>query len=74
MSTMDFDFLALELVGCDAKQLKNLLTDVSLWGKRILLIALHFDNMVATLVKMNKAFIGKRRHIRLRHKVVKEME
>ena len=62
------------MVGCDAKWLKNLLADVLLWAKKILSIALHFDNMVAILVARNKAYTRKRRHIQSRHNVVKEME
>ena len=36
-------------------------------------IALHCDNMAAISVAISKAFNGKRKHIRLRHKVVKEL-
>lgn len=35
--------------------------------------ALHCDNMTPILVSISKACNGKRRHIRLRHKVVKEL-
>ena len=36
-------------------------------------MALHYDNMIAISVATSKALNGKRRNIRLRHKVVKEL-
>ena len=70
---MESEFITLKLAGCEAEWLKSLLADVLLWGKSAPLIALHCDNMATVSVAISKAFNEKRRHIRLRHKVVKEL-
>jgi len=73
MSTMEYEFIALELAGRKAEWLKSQLANVPLWEKSTPSIALHCDNMTAISVALSKAFKYKRRHIRLRHKIVKEI-
>ena len=73
MSTMKFEFIALELSGREAGWLKSLLADVPLWGKSAPVISLHGDNMTTISIAISKTFNGKRRHMRLRHKAVKEL-
>ncbi|KAL0553831.1 hypothetical protein IC582_007735 [Cucumis melo] len=58
-STMESEFIALELVGQEAEWIKNLLGDVPLWG--------------TSVPAKNSVYNGKSRHIRLRHAVVKQL-
>ena len=36
MPTLEYEFIALELAGCEAEWLKSLLVDIPLWGSRLL--------------------------------------
>ncbi|XP_074267011.1 uncharacterized protein LOC141590312 [Silene latifolia] len=62
-STMESEFIALELAGQEADWLRNLLADVPMWGRQ-----------VAIGVAKNHVYNGKRRHIRIRHGVVKQLQ
>ena len=71
-STMESEFIALELAGPEAEWLKNLLGDISLWGSSVP-ISLHCDSQAAIGVAKNYVYNGKRRHIRIRHGAVKQL-
>jgi hypothetical protein len=73
MSTMESEFIALELAGHEAEWLRNVLADIPLWGKPAPSVALHCDSQAAIAVANNHAYNGKKRHIRLRHKAIKEL-
>lgn len=53
-STMESECVALEMAGNEAKWLRNLLTDVPLWGKPVLSISLHCDSQAAIARANNK--------------------
>jgi hypothetical protein len=72
-STMESEFIALELAGQEAEWLKCLLADVPLWGKQATPISLHCDSQAAIGVAHNSVYNGKRRHIRIRHSAVKQL-
>lgn len=72
-STMKSEFVALELAGRKAEWLRELLADVPLWGKPAPSVSVLCDNQTAIAVAKNSAYNGKRRHIRLRHNVVRNL-
>ncbi|KAL0385036.1 UNVERIFIED_CONTAM: Retrovirus-related Pol polyprotein from transposon TNT 1-94 [Sesamum radiatum] len=65
-STMESEFIALELAGQEAEWLRNLVGDVPLWGSSVP-VSLHCDSQAAIGIAKNYAYNGKRRHIRIRH-------
>ncbi|KAL0401677.1 UNVERIFIED_CONTAM: Retrovirus-related Pol polyprotein from transposon TNT 1-94 [Sesamum latifolium] len=71
-STMESEFIALELVGQEAEWLRNLVGDVPLWGSSVP-VSLHCDSQAAIEIAKNYTYNGKRRHIRIRHGAVKEL-
>ncbi|KAA0043284.1 Retrovirus-related Pol polyprotein from transposon TNT 1-94 [Cucumis melo var. makuwa] len=71
-STMESEFIALELVGQEAEWIKNLLGDVPLWGTYVP-VSIQCDSQVAICTAKNSVYNGKSRHIRLRHAVVKQL-
>ncbi|XP_060182404.1 secreted RxLR effector protein 161-like [Lycium barbarum] len=72
-STMESEFIALELAGQEAEWLRNLLADVPLWGRQASPVSLHYDSQAAIGIANNSVYNGKRRHIRIRHGVVKQL-
>ena len=72
-STMEYEFIALELAGQEAEWLKGLLTDIPLWGKQSTPISFNCDLQAAIGVAHNSVYNGKKRHIRIRHGAVKQL-
>lgn len=72
-STMESEFVPLELAGNEAGWLRNLLADIPLGMKPTPYVSMHCDCQAAITIAKNKTFNGKNRHIRLRHDVVKQM-
>ncbi|XP_074266722.1 uncharacterized protein LOC141590003 [Silene latifolia] len=72
-STMESEFVALELAGQEADWLRNLLADVPMWGGQVAPVSLLCDSKAAIGVAKNNVYNGKRRHIRIRHGVVKQL-
>ncbi|KAK4406055.1 Retrovirus-related Pol polyprotein from transposon TNT 1-94 [Sesamum angolense] len=70
-STIESEFIALELAGQEAEWLRNLIGDIPLWGSTAP-VSLHCLASCYRIAK-NYAYNGKRRHIRLRHSAVKEL-
>ncbi|KAL0451679.1 UNVERIFIED_CONTAM: Retrovirus-related Pol polyprotein from transposon TNT 1-94 [Sesamum latifolium] len=71
-STMESEFIALELAGQEAEWLRNLAGDVPLWGSSVP-VSLHCDSQATIEIAKNYTYNGKRRHIRIRHGAVKEL-
>jgi len=61
------------MAGQEAEWLKGLLADVPLWGKQVTQISLHCDSQATIRVVHNSVYNRKRRHIRIRHNVVKQL-
>lgn len=68
---MESEFIALELAGQEAEWLKGLMANIPLWGKPTPPISLHCDSQAAICVANNSTYNGKRRHIRMRHAIVR---
>ena len=72
-STMESEFIALELAGQEAEWLRSLLADIPLWGKPTPSVSMHCDSQAAIGVANNQSYNGKRRHIRVRHAIVRDL-
>ena len=72
-STMGSKFVALEKAVTEAEWLRNLLADIPKWDKPLPSISLHCDSQVAIVCARNKIYNGKKRHIRLRHNIVRQL-
>jgi len=72
-STMESEFIAIELAGQEAEWLRCLMADIPLWGKPTPPVSLHCDSQAAIGVANNSAYNGKKRHIRVRHSVVRQL-
>ncbi|KAK8617380.1 hypothetical protein V6N13_080296 [Hibiscus sabdariffa] len=70
-SSMKSEFIALDLAKQEAEWLRNLLAEISLWGRLTPLFSLLCDSQVAISVAKNQAYNGKKRHIRIRHESVR---
>lgn len=70
---MESEFIALELASYEAKWLQELLGDTPLGKTSLAPISLHCDSQAAISIAKNSVYNGKRRHIRMRHGVVREM-
>ena len=71
-STMESEFIALDLARYEADWLRNFLIEIPLGIKPTPSISMHCDCQAAISIAKNKSFNGKNRHIRLRHDVVKQ--
>jgi len=58
-STMESEFVALEMVDSEAKWLKNFLANIPLGMKPTPSISMHCDSQSAIVVAKNKTFMGK---------------
>lgn len=72
-STMESEFIALELAGREAEWLRNLLAEIPLCRESCAPVSLHCDSQAAIGVAKNSVYNGKRRHIRVRHGIVKQL-
>ncbi|KAL0332841.1 UNVERIFIED_CONTAM: Retrovirus-related Pol polyprotein from transposon TNT 1-94 [Sesamum calycinum] len=71
-STMESEFIALELAGQEAEWLRKLVGDMPMWGSSVP-VSIHCDSQAAIGIAKNYAYNGKRRHIHIRHGAVKEL-
>ncbi|GJY98841.1 hypothetical protein Tco_0516271 [Tanacetum coccineum] len=72
-STMEFEFLALAAAGKEAEWLRNLIHEIPIWSKPIVLISIRCDS-AATLAKAySQIYNGKSRHLGVRHSMIKEL-
>ncbi|PHT43587.1 hypothetical protein CQW23_17612 [Capsicum baccatum] len=58
-STIKSKFIALELAGQEAEWLRNLLTDVPLWGRQMSPVSLHCDSQAAIEITKNSVYNGR---------------
>ena len=70
---MESEFVALEKVGTEAEWLRNLFADIPKWDKPLPSISLHCDSQAAIACARNKIYNRKKRHIRLRHNIVRQL-
>ncbi|KAG8655919.1 hypothetical protein MANES_04G087216v8 [Manihot esculenta] len=72
-STMESEFIALELAGTEAEWLRNFLANILLGIKPTPSVSMRCDFQTAIAITKNKTFNGKNRHIHLRHNVIKQL-
>ncbi|KAG8657733.1 hypothetical protein MANES_03G098716v8, partial [Manihot esculenta] len=72
-STMDSEFIALELAGTEVEWLRNFLADILLGIKSISSVSMRCDCQTTIAIAKSKTFNGKNRHIHLRHNVIKQL-
>jgi len=72
-STMESEFVALEMVGSEVEWLKNFLANIPLGMKPTPSVSMHCDFQSAIAIAKNKSYNGKNRHIQLRHNSVKQL-
>ncbi|KAG8642354.1 hypothetical protein MANES_12G078151v8 [Manihot esculenta] len=72
-STLESEFIALELVGTETEWLRNFLANISLEIKPTPSVSMRCDCQAAIAIAKNKTFNGKNRHIRLKHNVIKQL-
>ncbi|CAL9233327.1 unnamed protein product [Arabidopsis halleri] len=72
-STMESELIALELAGQEAEWLRNLLADFPMMGRPCPSVSMRCDSQAAIAVAMNALYNGKKRHIRMRHKVIRSL-
>ena len=70
---MKVEIIALDTATSENEFLKNLLFDLSLLNKPIFPIPMHCDSQVAISKVTSKKFIEKRRHLRVRHKSIRNL-
>ncbi|XP_021747865.1 uncharacterized protein LOC110713724 [Chenopodium quinoa] len=71
-STMEAEFIVLDLATQEADWLRNLLIDIPLWGKPSPPVSMHCDSQAAICVAKNSVYNGKKRHIRVSHESVSQ--
>ena len=57
----------------EAECLRELLADMALYGKPAPPVSLHYDNLASIVVAKIKVYNVKRRHIRLRDKIMRNL-
>ena len=72
-STMESEFVALEMRGSEVEWLKNFLANISLGMKPTPSVSIHCDCQSAITIAKNKNYNGKNKHIQLRHNLVKQL-
>ena len=72
-STMESEFVALEMAGSEVEWLKNFLANISLGMKPTPSISIHCECQLAIAIAKNKTYNGKNKHIKLRHNLVKQL-
>ncbi|KAB2632504.1 DNA polymerase zeta catalytic subunit-like [Pyrus ussuriensis x Pyrus communis] len=72
-STMESEFIALDTAADEAEWLKHFLEDIPFWPKPVTAICIHCDSMAAQGRAKNAEYNGKSRHIRRRHKTIRQL-
>ena len=72
-STMESELIVLEKAGSEAKWLRSLLIDISLYTNSIASICIHCDYQAAIARAKSKFYNRKSRHIRLGHNIVRQL-
>ena len=70
---MESEFIALDKVGEEAEWLRNFFEDIPMWPKPVPAICIHCDNQSAILRALSCMYNGKSRHIRRRHKTIRQL-
>ena len=72
-STMQAQFIALDLTREEANWLRNLLAGIPLWNKPVPEIPIHCDSQVVIAKAKSKTYNEKSRYLHLRHNRIKQL-
>ena len=72
-STMESEFIALDICAEEAEWLHQFVEDIPEWPKPVTAISIHCDNQSAIGRAQNTMYNGKSRHIRRRHKTIRQL-
>nr|GEW36071.1 ATP phosphoribosyltransferase 1, chloroplastic [Tanacetum cinerariifolium] len=72
-STMEAEFSALDKAVEEAEWLRSFLEGIPLWPKLMTAVCIHYDSMASLTRAKNHIYKGKSRHIRRRHKTIKDL-
>ena len=70
---MESEFIALDKAAEEAEYLRNFLEDIPMWNKPVPAICVHCDSQSAIARALNHLYNGKSRHIRRRHKTIRQL-
>ena len=72
-SSVESEFVAPKLAGSKAAWLRNFLPNIPLQKDELPQVFIHFDCQATIAIAMNKSYICKSRHRKLRHDVFKKL-
>nr|GEX22249.1 zinc finger, CCHC-type [Tanacetum cinerariifolium] len=72
-STMEYEFVALEAAGKEAKWLRNLILEIPLWSKPIAPIFILCDSATTLAKAYSQMYYGKSRHLGVSHSLIREL-
>ena len=70
---MEYEFIALDKCGEEAKWLRHFLEDIPRWPKPMPPICIHCDSQSTIGRAQNSMYNGKSRHIRYRHNTIRQL-
>ena len=70
---MEAKFIALKKTSSEAEWLRNLLSDIPLWTRPAPFVSMYFYSQVAIAKAKSKMFNVKKKHIHLRHNIVRQL-
>ena len=70
---MEYEFIALDKCGEEAKWLRHFLEDIPRWPKSVPRICIHWDSQSAIGRAQNSMYNGKYRHILCRHNTIRQL-
>ncbi|XP_070033031.1 secreted RxLR effector protein 161-like [Nicotiana tomentosiformis] len=70
-STMESEFVALELAGSEAEWIRNFLANIPLINDVLPHVFMHCDCQATIAIAKNKFYNYKSRHMKLRHDIIK---
>ena len=72
-STMEAEFIASKKASFEAKWLRNLLANIPLWMRPAPSVSMRCDSQASIAKAKSKMFNRKKKHIRLRHNIVRQL-
>ncbi|GJU51733.1 zinc finger, CCHC-type containing protein [Tanacetum coccineum] len=72
-STLEFEFVALEVAGKEVEWLRNLILEIPLWSKPIALISIRCDSASTLSKAYSQMYNGKSRHLAFRYSMIREL-
>ena len=73
ISTIKYEFIALDKYGEEAEWLRHYLEDIPRWPKPVPLTCIHYDSQSVIGRAQNSIYNGKSRHIRHKHNTIRQL-